>query len=133
MQGKRITAFYMEMLVLVAVFTGVILLLSQVFVTAKEQSAQAKVLTNAVCLAENAAGVHAAYLSVPELILGQMDENHNAALEEDGRIRARYAADMAPDPSGPFTVKVDCREGVVEVYWLEEDEPVFRLETGAAG
>lgn len=32
----RITVFYIEMLLLVAVFTGVILVLSNVFATAKE-------------------------------------------------------------------------------------------------
>ena len=49
MKKKRhITAFYMEMLVLIAVFTVTILILTKVFALAGEQSAKAQVLTNSV-------------------------------------------------------------------------------------
>ena len=45
---QHITAFYMEMLVLVAVFMVVILVLTQVFALSRKQSTQAGVLTDAV-------------------------------------------------------------------------------------
>lgn len=133
MRGKHITAFYMEMLVLVAVFTGMIVILSQVFVTAKEQSAQARVLTDAVCLAENAAEL-AAVSGSWEGFLALLKEN-GAAWEENGRLCARYDNDMDPDPKGPFRVDVQWiqQEGLggalVQVYWQDGPQPVYQLET----
>ena len=56
MRNKQgITAFSMEMLVLILVFTGVILTLTRMFALSKEQSTQARVLTRGVRLAENTA------------------------------------------------------------------------------
>ena len=52
---KHITSFYIETLILVLVFVAVILTLAQVFGLAKKQSEEAKMLTAAVTVAQNAA------------------------------------------------------------------------------
>ena len=52
---KHITSFYAETLILILVFVAVILTLTQVFGLAKKQSEEAKLLTSAVTLAQNAA------------------------------------------------------------------------------
>ena len=65
---RRTTAFYMEMILLVAVLTGIVLVLADVFTTAKEQSSQAKTLTTAVRLAENAAEIVAGTQDRSEMV-----------------------------------------------------------------
>lgn len=129
----KITAFYMEMLVLVLVFIGVILLLSQVFVSAKEESAQARLLTKAVRLAENAAELIAGAESREELpeLLG---ENGSAYWAQEGVLLARYDAGLQPDPEGELGLQVSweeedglCRHQLA-VSW-QDGEPVYELKT----
>lgn len=137
MKNKQgITAFYLEMLVLIVVFAGVILTLTRIFVLSKEESRQAQVLTRAVRLAENAAELVGAARSQEEL-LAMLDENENAGPLDEGSLRARYDEDMSPKKSGEFWVDLTWEEsqGLVEsditVYWMYGGEPVYTLHTAA--
>lgn len=139
---QHITAFYMEMLVLVAVFTVVMLILTRVFALSGRQSAEAGVLTKAVHLAENTAETVAAADS-EEGFLALFGGNSGAdTLEEKGHriYEARYNDEMEPAAEGSFLVRVewlpeDGAEGElvksrIRVYWNGGEEPVYTLETG---
>lgn len=133
MGKKRITAFYMEMLVLMLVFIGVILLLTHIFALSKAQSGQARVLTRAVTLAENAAELAAASTSRDDL-LERLNQADNAALLPDGWLRAQYSRTMAPAITGDYWVEVDWQPGPlhqveIRVYWQGEEQPVYTLST----
>ncbi len=133
---QGITAFYIELLVLILVFMGVIITLTRVFAFAKEESGQARVLTRAVCLAENAAELVGAAQS-PQELLALLNLEDNAQQEADGSVRAWFNGDMQPRWDGDFCVDVSWQEegGLVEseiaVYWQGGAEPVYTLRTGA--
>lgn len=139
---QHITAFYMEMLVLIAVFIVIILVLTKVFALSRQQSAKARTLTNAVCLAENAAEMWAAATD-EETFFSMFGRDGNVCtLEENGHriYQARYDDDMAPAAEGSFLVHVewipeggesgDFVTGRITVYWSGNQEPIYTLETG---
>lgn len=132
---QAITAFYIEMLVLILVFTGVILTLTRMFAIAKQQSGEAWVLTRAVRLAENAAELQGA-AGGPEELLELLDRG-NAEKSGEGVVRAWYGDDMEPSREGDFCVAVSWKqrgglaESVIDVYWLGGEEPVYSLSTAA--
>ena len=129
----RITVFYIEMLLLVAVFTGVILVLSNVFATAKEQSSNAKSLNGAVQLAENAAEIVGGTDDHSEMVDLLGGDNNAACHLESQTLLARYNGDMEPDPDGGFLVVITWEdiEGLtnydITVTWRED--PIYELET----
>lgn len=139
---KHTTLFYIETLVLAAVFIGVILVLTQVFARSRQMSLRARAMTCAVHLAENTAEAVSAAGSVEELAL-LLDEGGNVrALEGrgDATLRAQYDREMKPVTSGSFWVDVtwapetgeDSRmgslvESVITVYWNGEE--VYTLDT----
>ncbi|ANU55950.1 hypothetical protein I5Q82_19185 [Acutalibacter muris] len=129
----RITVFYIEMLLLVAVFTGVILVLSNVFATAKEQSSNAKSLNGAVQLAENAAEIVGGTDDHSEMVDLLGGDNNAACHLESQKLLARYNGDMEPDPDGGFLVVITWEdiEGLtnydITVTWRED--PIYELET----
>ena len=53
--NTHVAAFYADTLLLIVVFVGILILLVQVFGLGKQRSAEAKLLTTAVALAENTA------------------------------------------------------------------------------
>ena len=139
---RHITAFYMEMLVLVAVFIVVILILTRVFAMSRQQSAKAEILTNSVCLAENTAEIVAASES-EETLLAMLGQAGNVSVLEEGgdRIfRSRYDDKMIPAEEGNFSVEVEWipeegKEGsfiksTIRVYWKEGTEAIYTLNTG---
>lgn len=104
---RRITAFYIEALLLVAAFTMVILVLTRVFAWAGQLGREAGILTKAVHLAENAAEAVAASDS-PEDLERLLDENGNVRLTGDGASQegsgiliAWYDEDLNPASEGP--------------------------------
>lgn len=102
---KRITGFYVETLVLIAVFICIILVITQAFGAAKVKSTEAKLLTNSVALAENAAEAMSASADIEELA-GLLDRG-NIRLDSGGsQVEARYDRDMNPDPDGELKVTV---------------------------
>ena len=134
-QKEPVTAFYLETLLLIVVFIAIILVLTQVFGLSRMQSAQARQLTDAVCLAQNAAEAVAASQSAEE-VCALLDEGGNARLTEDG-VEAGYGLDMAPDGSGTpallLRVGWEPEGGLARsrsaVYRGGEGEPVFSLDT----
>lgn len=145
---KHITAFYMETLALIAVFVVVILVLARVFALAGQQSRQARLLTRAVRLAENAAEAVAASDSW-ESLAALLKENGDVC-ELTGNVwettsgvaaayRLSYNRDMEPDKDGEFRVDVTWNpqqagdgtfvESTVCVYWDGAAEPIYTLET----
>ncbi len=130
---EHITAFYMETLLLIAVFMVILMLITRVFGIAARTGSDAKLLTNAVCLAQNAAEAVAGSGNSEEL-LSLLNENGNA-VPEDGGVAASYRADMTPEAGGPFLIRVSWEpEGSVvssriEVRYQGRKEPVYTLTT----
>ena len=101
-KSEHVTAFYVEVLLMIVVVTVMVLVLTNVFALSRMESATAKSLTNAVCLAENAAEAFSAS-STPEQLLALLDEGGNAGFAEGAAVttlRASYDADMRPDAEG---------------------------------
>lgn len=137
-QTRPATAFYMETLMLAAVFVAVILVLVRIFALSGQMSGQAGILTCAVHLAENAAEAAAASEN-PETLKGLLEENGNVRLQEskgECMLCAWYADDMSPAPEGDFRVDIRWASGesageglprsTITVYW--EEEAVYTLE-----
>ena len=131
----------METLLLIVVFVGVILLLTRVFGFGKLESQSAKLLTNSVCLAENAAEAVSASES-PEQLLELLDTCGNASsAAENGirRIRVTYDADMTPDPGGKLCLDVTWEpnasasgvlvNSVITAVYEGTEEPIYTLKT----
>ena len=134
--NKRVTSFYVETLILIVVFVAVILALTQVFGLAKKQSEEAKLLTGAVTLAQNAAEAFSAADS-PESLFALLDEGGNAVLEA-GTVTASYGADMKPDPNGILRVEIErfsvsrwTAKGVIRVLRTDSGGEIYSLETTA--
>ena len=137
----QITAFYIETLLLIVVFLAVILVLTQVFGLAKQQSAAARQLTDAVVLAGNAAEAVSVSADPAEL-LALLNENGNAEeLPGSSGVKARYDKEKNPDPQGAFCVEVSWQpektaggtmiSSVIQVRHGASEEPVYSLETAS--
>ena len=126
---KNITAFYVETLLLIAVFIAVLLVLTQVFGAAKVQTTQAKLLTNGVCLAENAAETFS-QSDCPETLATLLDQSGNT--RRDGQtVTAAYDLDMTPDPDGTLVVIVVWDPAATETGTLVSGHiQVLRQDTG---
>ena len=136
---SHITGFYLETLMLIVVFLVIILVLTQVFGLAQMQSTEAKRLTGAVILAQNAAEAVSASRT-PEDLLALLNDDNNAVLMTDtAGVTARYDSDLNPDAGGIYRVDVtwiqeEAGDGtmirsVAEVRCEETEAPVYRLET----
>ncbi len=136
---NHITAFYVEALLLIVVFIGIIMVLTGVFGQGIMRSSEAKALTESVILAENAAEMAAASDSGEEL-LTRMNENNNARTLTDGvyTVEARYNEDLEADENGKYIVDISWEPegdggGLVKNQILVSleggDEPVYTLES----
>ena len=113
----HITAFYLETLLLILVFVAILLVLTSVFGMAKAQSSEAKLLTNAVTLAGNAAEAVSAS-DREDTLLALLNENENAETMKDTiGVTARYDTEMRPDPDGKLRLDVTCRRGSRRGPW----------------
>lgn len=137
----RFSAFYIEALLLVLILVAVILTLAQVFALGQVQSRRAKLLTEGVCLAVNAAEAASASDS-PEKLAALLDEVGNTEImkgEETPTVRAFYSPGMRPDPDGELIVDIrwDLRPGEsgslarVEILVTERTrgEQIYSMET----
>lgn len=131
---RLVTAFYVEALLLVAAFVVVILVLTRAFGVSRTKSGEARLLTNAVTLAQNAADAVSASAS-SDALLSLLDRGGNAALEGDV-LSARYRNDMTPDPSGELLLTATWtpeESGLVRsrisVFGRDRGEPLYVLET----
>jgi hypothetical protein len=134
-----ITGFYIETLLLTAVFICVIVLLTSVFARARLESSKAKQLSDAVTLAQNGAEAFAA-AKEPDDIFALLNENGNGVQIEQGEtpcFRFRYNSDLEPDPSGCYWMTVPWLpesdsfvSSLIQVYFEGQEEAVFTLKTG---
>lgn len=151
--GKHMTAFYVETVLMAIIFVLVITILAQVFSTAKIHSHEAQQMTNAVCLAQNAAEAVAMADSEKEL-RQLLDENGTVAkggtADADAVLTAYYNGEMKPVTEKEAvmdaralrleaTWKEEASEtaGVgsfvtsdISVYDVAEKEPIYTLNTG---
>ena len=131
--SSAVTGFYIETLLLTAVFITVILILTQVFAASRSQSREAQRLNDAVALAANAAELVAASDSAGQL-LERMGGSGAAALD-GSMITARFDAALAPDPEGAYTLTATWEEtggGLVESeirVFGDAAEPIYTLVT----
>lgn len=131
-QKAQTTSFYVETLLLIAVFVAIILGLTQIFGLAEAESSRSEQLTGAVMLAENAAEAVSASRSAGELC-ALLDEGGSARLEGSG-VSARYGADLRPDPAGPYELRVSWEPeagGLVNsaIEVLREGRGLYTLQT----
>lgn len=131
----QVTAFYIETLVLAVIFVAVILVLLRVFSLSMRLSGQAKELTSAVRLAENAAEAAAASDNVQELAL-LLDENGNVTAREDGSVLAEYDRDMKPAPGGEIRMEITwepeetgCVGCTITVSRKKDSQLIYTLNT----
>ncbi|MCR2047457.1 hypothetical protein NSB25_09215 [Acetatifactor muris] len=140
-KGQHITSFYMETLVLALIFIAVILVLTKVFALSGQMSGKAKVLTNAVHLAENAAEALAASDSLEMLAVLLEEDGNVEILRQDGQevLQARYDEKMKPAADGSFLVEVlwvpeagnenGLTQGVINVSREDSGEQLYMLKT----
>ena len=140
-RNGQITAFYFETLLLIVVFLAIILVLTQVFGLARQQTAAARRLTDAVTLAGNAAEAVSASADPAEL-LKLLNENGNAEeLPDASGVKAFYDNEKNPDPQGAYRVEISWQpektaggimvSSVISVCHGGSEEPIYRLETAS--
>ena len=122
---KQITAFYLETLLLIAAFTAVLLVLTGVFSIAKNQSAQANRLTQAVMLAQNAAEAVAASDSI-ETLQGLLNAEED--LYQNGKSLTVY------EDGYQVNITWEPEANVVNshITVLKDGEKIYVLETAVA-
>ena len=136
MKRRHITAFYLETLILIIVFIGVILVLVRVFGISREKSETARLLTGAVSLSENAAEAVAASAS-PEEAAALLNENGNAVVldaeaqdvaalfnENDNDNAADAEAQAAAAPLNEnFNAAVPDAAALIAAYYNTDQSP----------
>ena len=136
---EHITAVYVETLLLILVFIAIILVLTHVFGLGKVQSSRARLLTNAVCLAENAAEAVAASDS-PEAVAALLDEGGNVRILDSGLVEADYSSRMEPELTGvpglrvliswePTAEDPQLVDSTISVYGGGKMDAVYELHT----
>ena len=125
-QGKRMTAFYLETLLLVVAFAAVILVLIQCFAASERSRRQARELNDAVYLARNAAEAAAEAGDTAELLelLG------GNAVAENSAMVLRYNETLEPDGGGIYRVRISWEIPVGAGRTVSYDITVENAETG---
>lgn len=139
---KSATAFYLETVIMIIIFVLIILVLTRAFGEAKLESTEAARLTNAVCLAQNAAEALEASDDENEL-MDLLNEAENASWNEGSPVtslRVFYDRDMNPSAEGDTWMDVtwepDERDAgtfvksSITVYDSLHKEPVYHIDTG---
>lgn len=106
-KAGHVTAFYLEVLLLTLGLILIVLVLTQVFALGRLQSASAAEMTDAVCLAQNAAEAVSSSRS-PEELLRKLDEG-NAAFDDSGSVpavTAGYDSKLRPVSGGALLLRV---------------------------
>ena len=135
---EHTTGFYLEALLLIVVFIGMILVLTRIFGLGKSESGRAELLTNAVTLAGNAAEAASVSTDLEELF-GILNENENAVVTDPSSLSVRYTRNMQADPNGPIEVAIgwypeESDSGAlvtvpISVFYHDQETPVYSLET----
>lgn len=140
--GRSKTAFYIEALILVALFAMVILVLTKVFAWSGQKSRDAALLTNAIHLAENGAEAVMVSGSLEE-VRTLLEENGNgeftASETGESTLRVQYDDDGNPVPEGTIWMDIqwipEASEGeglvkaIITVNRIGSTESVYTLET----
>ncbi len=139
-KSAHITAFYVEMLLMIVLVTVMVLVLTNVFALGRMDSSRARSLTEAVTLAENAAEAVSA-ARTPEELRSLLDEDGSVGFVDDApapTLRAAYDLNGDPDPDGPLVLWVsweaESREtgelvrSTIRVFGADTKE-LYRLET----
>ena len=137
MKKRQTTTFYIETLVLVAILIVVILVLTRVFGMGRARSQEARILTSAVSLAQNAAEAVSSSDS-PQMLAQLLNEKDNAGYAADAGVTARYDQEMQPDPDGAFCVQISWEpeemmagtlvNSTITVLHGQETEPVYSID-----
>ena len=95
---NHVTAFYLEVLLLTLCLIGIVLVLTRVFAMGRIESDGARELTDAVCLAQNAAEAVSASNSAESLCV-ILNEENNARIADGTEliVEAGYNADRTPN------------------------------------
>lgn len=135
-----ITAFYVEALILILVFVGIILVLTQVFGAGQALSSEADQLTKAVGMARNAAEAVAASED-PADLTEQLDEGNIGQSADPTTVQANYDKDGKPAKDGIYRVETtwepepagsgEMVKSHISVYYDDNDEPVYTLDTAS--
>ena len=138
-QRHQITAFYIEALILILVFVGIILVLTQVFGAGRALSSDADRLTRAVGLAQNAAEAVAAAEDEDALEEILDEGNIPDAAADPGAVLCLYDREGNPAGDGVFKVKTtwepEAKGGGevvyshISVWYGEEESPIYELDT----
>ena len=142
---NQITAFYVEALLLILVFVGMILVLTHVFGAGISESNEARILTDSVTLAQNSAEAVAASGTMEDLeeILGSGGE-YLTNTETEGTLEAFYDKELIPvagsgaEKDAQYRVTINWDESdpessmikaEIKVFYQDSEEPGYTLET----
>ncbi len=133
-----ITAFYVEALILILAFVGIILILTQVFGAGHALSSDADQLTRAVGLAQNTAEAVAAAEDFEDLS-DIMEEGQVGGSADPEGIWNYYDKDGNPSEDGVYHVwttwepepkgEGELVRSKITVQYGDEEEPIYTLET----
>ena len=132
-KASQVTAFYVEVLILTVGMILIVLVLTQVFALGRMQSASAEELTDAVCLAQNAAEAVASSRS-PEELLQTLGEDGNCGYDESASppvVWAAYDTQMRPDAQGAILLCVTAYADDAPVITSDVPTSVSVAEGGA--
>ena len=139
-RNGHITAFYLETLMLVVVFLGIILILTRIFGMGRMQSSEAAHLSDAVTLAQNAAEAVSAAKTPEELrtLLNPNEGEREKAVPLGRNMLFRYDRALRIDPAGVYTVVILWDEEAdgfvrshIEVFYAGELSSLYALDTAA--
>lgn len=133
-----ITAFYVEALILILAFVGIILILTQVFGAGQALSSDADQLTRAVGMAQNTAEAVAAAEDFDDLSDMLEEGKVGGSADPDG-IWNYYDKDGSPSEDGVYHVWTtwepepkgdgELVRSRITVQYGDEEEPIYTLET----
>ena len=136
MTAKKMTAFYVESLLLVGCFIAVILIVTSVFGKSRAMSEEAKILTSSVMVSENAAEIFQSHPD--EAFMRELLDEENLSESENG-FALRYDAEGKPDALGTIELRISVSDGsgtlrnlCVTAVKHETGKEIFRIETSAA-
>ena len=142
-KSGHITSFYIETLLLIVVFISIILVITRVFGEARIESERAKLLTDAVTLAQSAAESFEAAESREELealLCTAKDGSKTGGIfftdSGDPYISAEYGDDFVPVTGGRYMLRLEwseedngLTEAEIRVYYGQEE--IYELDTAS--
>lgn len=138
-QRHPLTAFYIETLLMIIVFVGIILCITRVFGRSRQQSRDAQQLTDAVCLAQNAAEAFSA-AETPEEMQELLEMTGIAQPAADGSgLTCLFGKDLRPSEDGDYLLQMQWSRPAEDapLYAVlsvsEGGQELYSLETAAAG